>query len=127
MFVERAGESPGLQMIEAPEQTAAGTIRRLWRQRVHPIPAPPPYSWVDNPRIITTALRYRASSTFTAAGTDNTRYGAPRPPVRNRHRAQAVTRQAGNKAARPTVRNRLLSFGLRVPPENPPSPDAVTR
>lgn len=124
LVVARPGQTPGLQYLEIPPLDAPGTIRRNVRPAISAIPAPPPFSWADNPRIFTRPLRYKASTTYRAAGTDRTQTGAPRPVFKAKARTAIVTRQAGNKPAGPTVRNRLASFGSRVPPLNAPSPNA---
>ena len=129
VFVERSGYTPGVQDI-TPHQdlVGAGTIRRLWRQAVNYIAGPAPYSWSENRATglelrlrgpITRALRYKASSVFRGAGSSNTRFGAPRPIVAARHNQPRVTKSAGDLQGRPTVRQRLGSFGSRVPPVNP--------
>ena len=125
--VARAGETPGLNDVDTRADTAArGTIRRLWRQSFNLVPAPPPVDVTRNNGlgVVTRALRYKASSTYKAAGTDNTRFGAARVHVPSRHNQPRVTIAAGNQQGRPTVRNRMTSFGRRVPPVNPVSPAA---
>lgn len=127
-FVTQLGRSPGVQHFELSlDTTAPGQIRRLWRQAIDYIGAGPPVSWTENgirrrplqvDGQITRALRYKASSLFRGTGSSNTRFGAPRPIVQHRHNQPRVTRGAGNLAARPTLRNRLTSFGSRVPPTN---------
>jgi hypothetical protein len=122
VFVPRLGESPGLMDVDTRADTvAAGTIRRLWRQSVNLVPAPPPFAVSAAPTTITRALRYKVSTHFRASGTDNTRWGAPRVHIATRHSARAVTIAAGNQQGRPTVRNRMTSFGRRVPTVNQPS------
>lgn len=125
VFVE-GQQGDAIHSVQTPEQVAPGTIRRLWRPTLGSIAGPAPFSWVDSPPIITRPLRYKASSLFVAAGTSRTLDGAARPMVRAQSRQSAVTRQAGNKPTMPTVRNRLRSFGSRVPPLNPPSPNATS-
>jgi hypothetical protein len=106
--------------------TAPGQIRRLWRQAVNYVPAGPIVSWSKNdaagdpttPGDITTALRYKASTVFRGSGSMSTRFGAPRTVVTPSNKEGRVTQSAGNLAARPTLRNRLSSFGSRVPPVN---------
>lgn len=122
VFVPDPGYTPGVQDIDpAADASGGGTIRRLWRQAVNFIPAPPPFSWTENPPLITRALRYKASSVFRGAGSSNTRFGAPRLHVQPRHNMRPVTLAAGNLQGRPAVRNRLTSFGSRVPTVNRPS------
>ena len=126
-FVARAGESPALMHVDTRVDTvAAGTIRRLYRQAVNFIAAPPPVDVTHNQGlgVVTRALRYKTSTVFRAAGTDNTRFGARRPFIATRHNGRPVTIAAGNQQGRPTVRNRMTSFGRRVPAVNGPSADA---
>jgi hypothetical protein len=134
VFVARAGETPALMHLDTRADTVApGTIRRLYRQAVNFIGAAPPVSVSTQigqaPRgsvektfvglvAVTRALRYRASTTYRAAGTDNTRFGAKRPYVATRHAGRPVTIAAGNQQGRPTIRNRMTSFGSRVPAVN---------
>lgn len=120
VFVSRPGASPGLMDIDDTrvDVAAGGTIRRLWRQAVNFIPAPPPFPVSQAPLAITRALRYRASTTFQRAGNSNTRFGARRPFIVTRHNMRPVTIAAGNQQGRPTVRNRMTSFGSRVPTVN---------
>ena len=126
--VPRVGETPGLQTVESRGKLVGeGTIRRVWRQSVNFIPAPPAYSWTQHPALVTRSLRYRATSLYRAAGNDNTRYGARRPIVTPRHNQPTPTIGAGQKQNRPSRRNRLTSFGSRVPLINPPSPAATDR
>lgn len=127
VFVARPGESPGLMDIDDTrlDTVAAGTIRRLWRQAVNMIPAPPPFAVSAAPLGITRALRYRASSLYQRAGNDNTRFGARRPIVPPRHNSRPVTVSAGNQQGRPAIRNRITSFGRRVPPVNAVDPAAT--
>ena len=122
VFVPRIGESPGLMDVDTRADTVApGTIRRLWRQAVNFVPAPPPFPVSAAPTTITRALRYKVSTHYRAAGTDNTRWGAPRAYVPTGHAGRLVTIAAGNQQGRPTVRNRMTSFGRRVPTVNQPS------
>lgn len=109
---------------QIPEQVAAGTIRGLWRSSLGGARGPAPFGWADHPRIFTRSLRHRVTSLFMRAGNSRTDWGEPRPMIRPRARQSIVTRQVGNRPAGPTVRNRLTSFGSRVPPLNQPSPNA---
>lgn len=128
VFVPHLGQSPGLQDIEPATlgTVGFGTIRRLWRQSVNYIPAGGWLSWTENgtdrtPTVgvgITRALRYKASSVFRGAGSSNTRMGAPRAFIVPRHVQPRATIAAGNLQGRPYIRNRLQSFGSRVPPVN---------
>lgn len=110
---------------QVPGQTAPGTQRRNWHSSIGSSAGPAPFSWVDNPPEITRPLRYKATSSFRGAGNSATMTTAGPRPVRTRQaRMSPITRQAGNAPARPSVRNRLTSFGSRVPPVNQPSPNA---
>jgi len=105
---------------------AAGQIRRLWRQSVDLIPAQGSFSWTrnsnstdSNPGIdITRALRYMTRSLYAPQGVDNTRYANLHSAVPKRTNYKTVTTGAGQKRYAPTVRNRLTSFGSRVPTLN---------
>jgi hypothetical protein len=128
VFVSQLGQSPGVQDVEPAilGTVAFGTIRRLYRQVVNYLPAGPWLSWtengVDRTRTdgvgITVALRYKVSSTFRGAGSSNTRMGAARAFVTPRHVTARATLGVGNLQGRPVIRNRLQSFGSRVPPVN---------
>jgi len=127
-FVLQPGRAPTVQHVELSlDQTAPGQIRRLWQQTIDYIAAGPQLSWTENAARrrptavqgqVTRALRYKASSLFRGYGSNNTRFGAPRPIRPTQHRQAVPTVGAGNLAARPTLRNRLSSFGSRVPPVN---------
>jgi hypothetical protein len=110
---------------------AAGQVRRLWRQAVQYIPASPPFSWTANrpgrggplPGAsegyeITRGLRYLTRSLYMPGGADNTRLSELHTRVTPRVRSLPVTTAAGSVRSRPTVRNRLTSFGSRVEPIN---------
>lgn len=125
IFIE-GQQGDAIDGLETPEQRGAGTIRKLWRSTVGSTTFPAPFGWADNPRTITRSLRYKASSLFMRAGNSHTDWGEPRPIIRPRVRSPLITRQAGNKPGMPTVRNRLASFGSRIPPLNAPSSNAET-
>jgi hypothetical protein len=130
--VASTGRSPGTMIVSVRGSILApGTIRRLWRQTVNQINAQAPYSWTasspspGNPRtnpgayMITRALRYMTQSVYIGAGEDNTRYSALHTKIEQRVNSKPVSLNAGQNRNRPTVRNRLTSFGSRVPPLNP--------
>jgi len=120
--VDRQAQALADQTV--PEQRGAGTIRRLWRTAFGSIPGPVPFAWAQNPPLYgRRTLRYRATYMGRGAGTSATITGAPRRIVLARARVSPITRQAGNAPSRPTVRNRLRSFGSRVPTINQPSPN----
>lgn len=126
------GRSPGTSLISLRGCIlGAGQIRRLWRQSVNLIPAQAAYSWSENAPApgrgivspiggvgITRALRYLTHSLYIAGGTDNTRYAALHTVVRKANAYKTVTVNVGQNRNRPTVRNRLTSFGSRVPTLN---------
>jgi hypothetical protein len=128
LSIELEGQSPGLQDTSLRGSVLAlGTIRRLWRQTVAYVPAPPAFSWSGNSPAFspgvraagwTRALRYMARSFYNPSNTDNTRFGARREIVTPGARQPRMTITAGAKRSRPTVRNRLTSFGSRVTPLN---------
>lgn len=124
------GMTPGLMYISLRRCVlGAGQIRRFWRQTINYIPAPPPYSWTANgpaghappPVQITRALRYMTRSIYAQAGTDNTRFAGLHTKIYPQTRQKPVTLGAGLVRSRPTVRNRMTSFGSRVPTLNQPS------
>lgn len=104
----------------------AGQIRRLWRQSVNLIPAQGPYSWTKNgtdtnanpPLGITRALRYMTHSLYIGAGIDHTRYDEMHTVVKKKHMYKQITVGRGQTRSRPTIRNRMTSFGSRVPTLN---------
>lgn len=136
--VAQVGRSPGTMAASLRGNILApGTIRRLWRQSVDYIAASAPYSWTDSSPMperpasvparglgITTALRYMTRSVYVNTGTDNTRYGGLHTKIAMRSRSKPVTTGSGQTRSRPTVRNRMTSFGSRVPPLNPKVPGA---
>lgn len=121
------GRTPGMMVISLRGCIqAAGQIRKLWHQTVNFIGAQAPYSWTgngtngDSPSVVglTRALRYKTDSLYQGAGIDNTRYAALHSTIKQRHPYKSVTIGHGQVRSRPTVRNRLTSFGSRVPTIN---------
>lgn len=125
------GRSPGLMTITLRGCVlGAGQIRRLWRQSVDLIPAQAAYSWTNSapspdrpilspgPLDITRALRYMTRSVYVAGGTDNTRFDALHTIIRKQNHYKTITVGRGQSRSRPTVRNRMTSFGSRVPTLN---------
>jgi hypothetical protein len=119
------GETPGTKETSLRGNVLApGTVRTLWRQTVAYIGAAPAYSWTANSSFFTRArlfqptraLRYMARSFSLPAGSDETRFGAPRPHQEHETRQPHPTITAGTRRNRPTVRNRMTSFGSRVQP-----------
>lgn len=132
------GETPGMMFTDRRATVLApGQIRLLWRQAVNYIAAQSPYSWTDNapgPRrhftapggfAITRALRYLTRSLYMGAGIDNTRFDEQHTVITPQVTYKTVTMGAGNTRSRPTVRNRMSSFGSRVPTLNTTVPAAV--
>lgn len=131
--VASTGRSPATMIASVRGCVLApGQIRRLWRQTVNQINAQAPYSWTasapapdapgSNPGAlgITRALRYMTRSVYAAEGTDNTRYAALHTRIDMKNNYKPVSLNAGGVRNRPTVRNRLTSFGSRVPALNAP-------
>jgi hypothetical protein len=126
------GESAGLNIVDRRGMVlAAGQVRTLWRQAIGYIAAQAPYSWTANgpqPNMpetvpqrgfqITTALRYMASSRNLPSG-DNSRFAGMHTVYPKQNRYKTITVGAGQKAGQPTTRNRMTSFGSRVPVLNP--------
>lgn len=104
----------------------AGQIRVMWRQAVNFAAAQNPVSWtaggsegtVPHGLDITRALRYMTRSTYVAGGTDNSRFSALHTRIRPRVNYKPVSVGGGQVRNRPTVRNRITSFGSRVPTLN---------
>lgn len=132
--VIESGRSPGTMVRSLRGNVqGAGQVRRMWRQTVNLISAQAAYSWTRSapgpgrpigspgPVGITRALRYLARSTYVAGGTDATRIGGMHTQVRHHARGLPVTIPAGGVRNRPTLRNRMTSFGSRVPVLNSPS------
>lgn len=140
------GRSPGLQWVNLRgELLGAGFIRYLWRQAINEVAAQAPVDWTratpdpinGRPGLmsgypgvdITRALRYMTRNVGPTAGVDNTRFEGlhstvlPRQRRSPQARGQRITVAGGSVRSRPTVRNRLTSFGSRVPTVNKPSPD----
>lgn len=136
--IASTGRSPATMVVSVRGSIQApGQVRALWRQTVNLISAQAPYSWTAsgpapdapsfNPGVLmlTRALRYMTRSTYMGAGIDNTRFGALHTTIKPRVNSKGVTVGAGAVRNRPTVRNRLTSFGSRVPALNAPVSAAV--
>jgi hypothetical protein len=126
------GRSPGLMQITVRGcQLGAGQIRKLWRQSINYIPAQGAYSWTTSdsdmqggpPLGITRALRYMTRSVYMGQGIDNSRYENLHTVVKKQNMYKTVTQGSGARN-RPTVRNRMTSFGSRVPTLNSTVPAA---
>jgi len=132
------GRSPATMILNLRGNVlGAGQVRRMWRQTADYLAPQAPYSWTDNapgperPAFsvsrgfqITRALRYMTRSIYIAGGTDNTRFGALHTLIQQRVHSKPVSLGAGGSRNRPTVRNRLTSFGSRVTPLNSRVPAA---
>jgi hypothetical protein len=129
--VAELGRTPGLQVFDLRGNVlGAGQIRKLWRQAANEIFAQWPYSRVlmapapgrgiVQPQAIgvTRALRYMTRSLYMGTGIDNSEFAAIHTTVNLQARGKPVTQGMGGKN-RPTVRNRMTSFGSRVAPLNP--------
>lgn len=128
--VASMGNTPGLMYVTLRGCVlGAGQIRRMWRQAIGFIPGPPAYSqsisatypseFKEHDAIgITRALRYRTLSISPRAGEDSTRFSGLHTKIRPKVRSKPVHLGAGLVRSRPTVRNRLSSFGSRVPTIN---------
>lgn len=125
VHVRVPGQTPGtMEHEDDVNEQAVGTIRRLWRQTLSGTPAPPPYPVALEPAEFTRALRYKAASTYKEAGSLNTRFSMLHTVIRMVSRQPRPTYTAGTRRARPTVRNRMTSFGARVQPLNRRAPAA---
>lgn len=132
--VAQMGRTPGLMQISLRGCVlGAGQIRRMWRQAVNVIPASPPFSWSENaPQPgrqissnpgadgVTRAFRYMTRSLYMGSGFDSTRLSGLHTRIYPRVRSKPVTLGAGQVRTRPAVRNRITSFGQRVPTINQP-------
>lgn len=128
------GRSPGMMAITLRGCImAVGQVRTLWRQTVDFIPAQGDFSWTANGRgssgvddkigharvvDLTRNLRYKTQSFYIGAGIDNSRYEGIHSIIRKQNMYKPVTVAGGSVRGRPTVRNRLTSFGSRVPTLN---------
>ena len=131
------GETPGTMVVTLRgNRLAWGQIRRLWRQAINYQAASAPFSWTSNSPTpgqgsldypgfhITRALRYMTHSVYAQGGLDNTRFPGMHERVVMVNRGKAPTIGVGQKRNAPTVRNRLTSFGSRVPTLNELSADS---
>lgn len=127
------GRSPGMMTITLRGCVLGfGQIRKLWKQSVNLIPAQGAYSWTNNgpttnnnpPLGITRALRYMTKSVYMGAGIDHSRYDMLHTQIDHQVNYKTVTVNAGQARSRPTVRNRMTSFGSRVPTLNQAVPAA---
>ena len=132
--VAQMGRTPGLMQITLRGCVlGAGQIRRMWRQTVNVIPASPSFSWSENApqpgrpitsnpgaNGVTRSLRYMTRSIYMGSGIDSTRFSGLHTRIYPKVRSKPVTIGAGQVRTRPTVRNRITSFGQRVPTLNTP-------
>ena len=125
------GRSPGTMVMSLRgNRLGFGQIRRLWKQSIDLIPAQAAYSWSaqsptpDRPvtnvggYMLTRALRYMTRSVYIGGGIDHTRYDELHTVINKQNMYKQVTVNAGQVRGRPTIRNRLTSFGSRVPALN---------
>jgi hypothetical protein len=120
-----------------PTVQEGGTIRRLWRNLAgyNNASGSADFNWTlnefenlpDTPRsVVTTPLRYLITTVNTlTAGNLLSNPMARSPVVRQRQAPAPPLAWSGNMQHRPVLRNRITSFGSRVPPENSPSRDGV--
>ncbi len=114
-----------------------GTIRRLIRGLVGYTGAAEPFSWTrngfsDSSREVcgpvSSPRRFLVSTVNTLTVGNQLSNPMVRPIVVRQRQAPAPPLvQAGNVQGRPTVRNRIRSFGSRVQPLNGPSVDSSVR
>lgn len=125
--VTRPGETPGTSETDRRGNVEApGQIRRLWHQLVSPVPAPPPFEVSAQPFTGQRTIRYKSSSVYLPAG-DMLRFSRDGVPglhsvIVQQSRQDRPTITSGQNRNRPTTRNRMSSFGSRVPPLNPRAP-----
>ena len=91
----------------------------MYRPTVSPVPAPPPFEVSAQPTTLRRATRYSTRSFYRPAGSTNTRFIGLHTVIRQAVRSKTPSRGAGGRIGRPTLRNRMSSFGSRVPPLNP--------
>lgn len=126
-FDAQPGVTPGLMEFTTRGMVqAAGQVRHLWRQVFAYTPAGPGLSWTANRHLavrsaargfqLTRALRYLTRSLYMGSGSDNTRFEGLHTAIPPRARQPRATVGSGNSRGRPVTRNRLTSFGSRVPP-----------
>lgn len=129
--IAQEGRTPGLMETSVRGCVlGAGQIRRLWRQAVNYMPAQPAFSWTTNSHLldpmsargyqITRSLRYMTRSVYMGSGIDNTRFAGLHTVIKPKVHSKPVTLGAGQVRTRPTIRNRITSFGSRVPTINQP-------
>lgn len=122
------GRSPGTMFVTLRgNKLGFGQIRRLYRQAINYVPAFAPYSWTENGTTsspsgggfeITRALRYMTRCVYIGGGVDNSRYAELHSVIKRQNVYKTVTVNAGQKRSAPTIRNRVTSFGSRVPTLN---------
>jgi hypothetical protein len=138
----QAGRTPGTMVLTLRGmRLATGQVRRLYKQKFNEIIPAGPYDQVTLAPSnlvppshhagvdITMGYRYMIRSTYVGAGDGLSRWGGTGRPLHQstqmKHVNPTPTLGAGNKSrGRPTVRNRLTSFGSRVPTINQPLPAA---
>jgi hypothetical protein len=134
-----AGQTPGTKVLCLNGFVLApGQIRRMWRQKINQILPAPPYNQVTlspapgreqgvpAPVDVTRGMRYMASTRNQGSG-DNLSHWGGHSIVHRQNVNPTPTVGAGNVRNQPTVRNRLTSFGARVPTLNGVVPGARNR
>lgn len=122
------GRTPGTMFVTLRgNKLGFGQIRRLYRQAVNYTAAGfGPYSWTDGSKTagtgsgldITRALRYMTRSVYIGAGLDHSRYDELHTVIARKNVYKTITVNAGQRRTAPTIRNRVTSFGSRVPTLN---------
>lgn len=122
------GRSPGTMFLTLRgNKLGFGQIRRLYRQAVNYNGAGfGPFSWTDGGKTagtgggldITRALRYMTRSVYIGGGIDHSRFDELHTLITRQNVYKTVTVNAGQKRNVPTIRNRVTSFGSRVPTLN---------
>lgn len=114
------------------------TVRVLWRNLVNYLNSGGSAdfnwtlnTWENSPDVprgpVTTSLRYLISTLWTVTAGNQRSMPIVRPPiVRQRQSPAPPLVYAGNLQGRPVLRNRMVSFGSRVPPVNGVSPDSIS-
>lgn len=118
-FVGRRGVTPGLMETDTRgSRLAPGIVRTLWRQLAAFIPGPPAFQVSLSPAVPQRQLRYKTTSYYLPAGSDNSRFSALHTVILQKSRSLPPNLSGGVRRGMPTTRNRITSFGSRVTPLN---------
>jgi hypothetical protein len=111
-----------------------GTLRFWWRGLGNMITGGSAFSWSRNLNddapdgvngVVSSPLRYRIATDYVTTAGNQRSNPEGRQQLRYptmRHAPNPVFLRAGQQQGRPTIRNRITSFGSRVPPVNQPLP-----